>query len=91
MPRAGIGEHDAAAIALKQRLTQFEFQLPHLPAERGLHHREERRGPREAAELGHMPKVFQLFQFHSEAGVMRIGYNRYMSHSLIVYVIVQFG
>ena len=38
--RAGVREHDAAAVAFEQILAEFRLQLTHLAAERRLGHRE---------------------------------------------------
>jgi hypothetical protein len=67
-PRAGIGEHHAAAVAVEQVLAQLDLQLPHLPAQGRLHHGQKRRGAREAAELGDVAKVFELLQVHAPPG-----------------------
>jgi hypothetical protein len=60
--RAGFGERDAAAGALKQVLSQLQFQSTHPPAQRGLRHRKRQRRAREAAKLGDLHEVFELSQ-----------------------------
>jgi hypothetical protein len=65
---AGIGEHHAATIAVEEVLAEFHFQLPHLAAQRRLHHGQKRGGAREAAEFRDVPKIFELFQIHVPFG-----------------------
>ncbi|GAB2581196.1 hypothetical protein GCM10027034_10420 [Ramlibacter solisilvae] len=61
---ARFGGHRPPAIAQQQRLPQFDFEQPHLPAQRGLRDFELERGAREAAEFGDPDKVFKLFEIH---------------------------
>src|SRR5260370_21683810 len=63
---AGIREHHTATVALEKVLTQFNFELAYLAAQRRLHHRQKRSCPREAAQFGDVAKVLQLFQIHIE-------------------------
>jgi hypothetical protein len=63
-PGACGGQYHAAPIALEQRLTELEFQLAYLSAQGRLHHGQERGRAGEAAELGYMPEVLELFQVH---------------------------
>jgi hypothetical protein len=65
-PLAGLGQRDAAAVAVQQRLAQFHLQRAHLARQRRLRHLQEGRGTREAAHLGHMHEVFELLQIHAD-------------------------
>jgi len=64
----GAGQHHAASIAVKQTLAEFDLQLPHLAAQRGLHHGEKCSGAGEAAELRDVAEVLELFQIHAQTG-----------------------
>src|ERR1700735_2332160 len=62
---AGVREPDAAAVSVEQVLAEFDFELAPLTAERGLHHGEKRRSPRETAEFRDVAKILELFQIHA--------------------------
>ena len=65
---AGIGEHNAAPVAVEEILAQLDFQLTHLAAQGRLHHGEIRGGARKAAEFRDVAKIFELFQIHVPPG-----------------------
>jgi len=56
---------------------EFDFELPHLAAQRRLHHGEKRGGAREAPEFRDVAKVFELFQIHVPLGFMAYAYLLY--------------
>ena len=62
--RAGVREHDAAAIAFEQILAEFRLQLAHLAAQRRLDHREKRCGTGETAQFRHVAEILELLQIH---------------------------
>jgi len=68
---AGFGRHRSAAVARQQVLPQFHLQKPHLAAECRLGNAEGGGGPRESAQLGHPDEVFDLFEIHAQASLLK--------------------
>lgn len=61
---ARLGQRDAAAVAQQQGLAQLHLQCAHLAAQRGLRHAQLVGRAAEAAQLGHLDEIFELFQIH---------------------------
>jgi hypothetical protein len=59
---ACLCEHHAAAVAVKQILPKFQFEVRDLTAQGGLPNREESGGIGETAELSNVAKIFELFE-----------------------------
>jgi hypothetical protein len=57
---AGVRRRDAAPIAIQQRLLEFDLELAHLMAQRGLGDVEQRRGLGEAAQIGDVHEVLKV-------------------------------
>ena len=61
---AGLGERDAAPVALQQRPTQLDFERVHLAAQRGLGDRQNARRGREAVQFGDVHEVVGPLEAH---------------------------
>lgn len=59
-----VGRRDPAPVAIQQRLVELRFELAHLMAQRGLSDGEQRRSLGEAAQIGDVHEVIELFDIH---------------------------